>query len=90
MNDNPKLLLGKVVSEEIKKKLSADINKLKDCNIVPKLAAILVGDDPASKIYVNSKHKTFLKMNCLSEVHYLRTNTKESELLNLIELNHDF
>ena len=85
MNDNPKLLLGKVVSEEIKKKLSADINKLKGCNIVPKLAAILVGDDPASKIYVNSKHKTFLKMNCLSEVHYLRTNTKESELLNLIE-----
>ena len=85
MNNNPKLLLGKVVSEEIKKKLTVDINNLKNCNIIPKLAAILVGDNPASKIYVNSKHKTFLKMNCLSDVHYLPVDTKESELLYLIE-----
>ena len=85
MNDNTKLLLGKVVSEKIKKELTVDINSLKTYNIIPKLSAILVGEDPASKIYVNSKHKTFLKMNCLSEIHYLPTNTKESELLNLIE-----
>ena len=89
MKSNQKLLLGKVVSEKIKKKLTKDIDKLNNYSIQPKLAAILVGDDPASKIYVNSKHKTFLKMNCLSEVHYLPADIKESELLNLIEdLNH--
>ena len=55
MNNNPKLLLGKVVSEKIKKELTVDINSLKTYNIIPKLSAILVGEDPASKIYVNSK-----------------------------------
>ena len=85
MNNNPKLLLGKVVSEKIRNNLKDDISKLNNYNIIPKLAAILVGDDPASKIYVNSKHKTFLKMNCLSDVHHLPSDTKESDLLGLID-----
>mgnify|MGYP001311178491 CR=1 FL=1 len=84
MNNNPKLLLGKIVSEKIRNNLAVDINKLNNLNIIPKLAAILVGDDPASKIYVNTKHKTFLKMNCLSDVYNLPCSTKESDLLTLI------
>ena len=55
MNQASKLLLGKVVSDNITEKLSSSIKDLKNKNIVPKLAAIIVGDNPASKIYVNSK-----------------------------------
>ena len=84
MNNNPKLLLGKLVSEKIRNNLVGEINKLNNLNIIPKLAAILVGDDPASKIYVNTKHKTFLKMNCLSDVYNLPCSAKESDLLTLI------
>ena len=63
---------------------------LKKYNVVPKLSAILVGDDPASKIYVNSKHKTFLKFDCLSEVHRLPNDASEDSIFNLIKkLNSD-
>ena len=58
------LLKGKPVSERIRVALKNEVKKLKEkYNIVPKLVAILVGDDPASKVYINTKHKAFLKMN---------------------------
>ena len=83
-------MLGKEVSGKIKSLLLEDVKKLKNIGIVPKLAAVLVGDDPASKIYVNSKKKTFIKMNCLSDVYHLDKNIKESELINkIIDLNND-
>ena len=52
---------GKVVAKNIKDKLSARIDNLLSNAIIPHLAVILIGNDPASKIYVNSKHKTFNK-----------------------------
>ena len=83
-------MLGKEVSGKIKSLLLEDVKKLKNIGIVPKLAAVLVGDDPASKIYVNSKKKTFIKMNCLSDVYHLDKNINESELINkIIDLNND-
>ena len=83
-------MLGKEVSSKIRTLLLEDVSNLKKIGIVPKLAAVLVGDDPASKIYVNSKKKTFLKMNCLSDVYHLDKNIKESELINEInKLNDD-
>ena len=51
--------------------LKERIHKLLDRKVVPTLAAVLVGNDAASKIYVNSKHKTFIKNNCNSIVHQL-------------------
>ena len=88
--NNPLYMLGKEVSSKIRTLLLEDVSNLKKIGIVPKLAAVLVGDDPASKIYVNSKKKTFLKMNCLSDVYHLDKNIKESELINEInKLNDD-
>ena len=52
-----KILLGKPVSIHIKDELIEKINFLKNNSITPGLAAILVGDDSASKVYVNSKSR---------------------------------
>ena len=83
-------MLGNEVSNKIKSSLNKDIHNLNKNGITPKLAAVLVGDDPASKIYVNSKKKTFMKMNCLSDVYHLDGNIKEPDLINQInELNND-
>ena len=50
-----KLLKGKPVSNHIKSRLSKKISNLKDDGVIPGLAAVLVGDDPASHVYVRSK-----------------------------------
>jgi len=90
MTQDDKLLLGKVVAKNLRTQLLEDIKELKSYNIIPKLAAVLVGDDPASQIYVNTKHKMFMKMDCCSEVHHLEKKTSENNLLELIDkLNND-
>ena len=85
-----KLLFGKPVSLHIKDQISKDIAKLKDMNVVPGLAAVIVGDDPASKVYVRNKAKTFKNNGCYSETFSLPANTSEENLLDLItNLNND-
>ena len=74
-----KILSGKEVSNNIKNILRKDIIRLKEKNIIPKLAAILIGENPASKIYVNSKHRTFKKMKCKSEIHHLSNDIDENK-----------
>jgi len=84
------ILYGKPVSEKIKFELKNKINNLSLNGIIPKLSVVLIGDDPASKIYVNSKHKTFINMGCKSDIHILDKNCNETEVLNLInKLNND-
>ena len=81
---------GKLVSASIKEKLKQEIYNLKKNNITPKLAAIIIGDDPASKIYVNSKHKTFKKFGCESQVNKFKDNIRQNELIDFIDkLNND-
>ena len=80
-----KVLYGKPVSEHIKSELKLKIDELSDSGIIPKLSVILIGDNPASKIYVNSKHKTFINMNCKSEIHNLDKNVSEDEVIKLID-----
>ena len=77
-------LAGRPVAEKVYFDISAKIKRLLTKNIIPKLSAILVGDNPASKIYVNSKKKMFLNMGCKSEVHHLPKDTNEPKLLDLI------
>lgn len=68
--------------------LAADVAKLAGKGVVPGLAAVLVGDDPASAIYVNSKAKACEQVGIYSEVIRLSAQTDESELLDLVaELN---
>ena len=84
------VLNGKIVSDSIKNKLKNEISFLLDKKIIPKLAAVIVGDDPASQIYVNTKHRTFKKFNCESEIHKFNNNISEKKLIDFIySLNND-
>ena len=79
-----KLLLGKEVAHHTVLKLNKTIHDLHKLNIVPKLAAILIGENPASQIYVNNKAKFFSKNNCDSQTFEFDSNISESEVLELI------
>ncbi len=84
------ILKGKPVSAAICASLKPRIKLLKEDNIIPKLAAILVGDDPASQMYVNSKASAFEKMGCSSQTFKLRSDSDKTAILELIDqLNSD-
>ena len=85
-----KILSGKEVSARIKEELKNEADKLKAQGIMPGLAVVIVGDDPASRVYVNNKKKACEELGILSEEYALPTETKEEELLALIDkLNAD-
>lgn len=85
-----KLLKGKPVAEAVYQRITTDLEKLKAQNVLPKLTVILVGNDPASKVYVSRKEKTSKKLGMDSETIYLPEKTTEQELLDLISrLNED-
>ena len=85
-----KLLLGKEVANHTVLKLDKIIQNLKTSGIIPKLAAILIGENPASQIYVNSKAKFFAKNGCDSQTFKFDSNVSQSEILNCINnLNND-
>jgi methylenetetrahydrofolate dehydrogenase (NADP+)/methenyltetrahydrofolate cyclohydrolase len=83
------LIDGKKISEQIRAEVKKETESLKSKGIVPGLAAVLVGDNPASQIYVRSKAKACEEAGIYSEVLKYPKEMKESELLDLIaELNH--
>ncbi|MBI2142240.1 bifunctional 5,10-methylene-tetrahydrofolate dehydrogenase/5,10-methylene-tetrahydrofolate cyclohydrolase, partial [Candidatus Woesearchaeota archaeon] len=76
------ILDGKKAAEEIRSKMKGLVSKLQK---KPGLAAIMVGDNPASKIYVGIKEKTCGEVGIYSERHNLPEETTEQQLLQLIE-----
>lgn len=81
---------GKKIAEEVRAEIRAEVEELKNKGLVPGLAVILVGDNPASQIYVNNKHKACGELGIYSEVHRLPGDTSQEELLGLIDkLNYD-
>ena len=78
-----KLLNGKEVSNYIKKDVKREITKL---NIKPSLTVIVVGDNPASTVYVRNKEKACAQVGIESIVHRLPEDTSEESLLALINL----
>jgi len=80
------LIDGKKVAQQIKDELKADIEKLKseDRN-VPGLVAVIVGDDPASKIYVRSKGKACDEIGMRSKTEEVPSNISEDDLLKIID-----
>lgn len=72
---------GKAVAEKIRAGIKAEVAKLKK---KPGLAAVLVGDNPASKVYVGIKRKTCDEAGIYSELYKLPESTTEKELLQLI------
>ena len=88
--DNPKILDGRAASESLRTELKKRVAVLANKNIKPGLVTILVGEDPASKIYVNLKHKACNQVGIRSEKRVLAASISEQELLNVIrEYNED-
>lgn len=84
------LILGKDISEGIYAELRARIANLKGKGVVPGLAVILVGDDPASKVYVRKKGEMCENLGMRSEIIILPEDTPQDELLGRIsDLNAD-
>ena len=85
------ILDGKKTSSQIKEEIKEELKGIKEkVRKVPGLAIVLVGENPASKIYVNSKIKGCAELGFESFAHYLPENVTEEELLNVIrELNND-
>lgn len=79
------ILNGKEVSARIKEELKTEVADLKKQGIFPGLAVVIVGDDPASRIYVNSKKKNCGELGIYSEEYALPGETSEEELLELID-----
>ncbi|MBA7601473.1 Bifunctional protein FolD protein [subsurface metagenome] len=85
------IISGTEVAKQIREELKQEIAGLKEKhNLIPGLATVLVGEDPASQVYVGAKEKTSLALGVYSERHDLPADTSEKKLLTLIDkLNKD-
>ncbi|NQV42327.1 MAG: bifunctional methylenetetrahydrofolate dehydrogenase/methenyltetrahydrofolate cyclohydrolase FolD [Candidatus Marinimicrobia bacterium] len=90
MPNSPLILSGKEVSLAVKSDLVARIEKLAEKGIIPGLTAVLVGEDPASQVYVRSKERQSAKLGFNSQVLRLDAETSQDELLRVVQdLNTD-
>ena len=76
---------GKEVSAAVRAQIAKDVQTFKEeTGVTPGLAVVMVGDNPASAVYVRNKHKACEEVGMYSEVHTLPTETTEEELLTLL------
>lgn len=81
---------GKELAKKIRMELKKEVSELKNQNIFPKLAVIMVGDDSSSKIYVRNKSNACEEVGIEYEEYLLKEETEMEELLDLIDkLNND-
>ncbi len=84
-----KIIDGKVISASVKERVKQGVAELNQKGITVGLAVIIVGEDPASKVYVANKKKACEALGIISEEYALPESTTEQELLALVdELNH--
>lgn len=76
---------GKELSKKIREQVKVNVEKLKEKNIFPKLAVIMVGQDPASKVYVRNKSKACQDTGIEYEEFLLNENSSMEEILKVIE-----
>lgn len=79
------IISGKEISARLRQQVKAEADKLREKGIVPGLAVILVGSDPASAIYVRNKEKACAECGFYSEKYELPAETTQEELLALID-----
>lgn len=85
-----KIIDGKQIAKEVRAEIAAECAKLKKKGIIPGLAVVIVGTDPASQVYVRNKKKACEEVGFRSEVFELPEETTEEELLALVKkLNED-
>jgi len=84
------LIDGKAIAQQVRDEVAAAVAELKERGVTPGLAVVLVGDDPASALYVNNKEKTARELGMFSIQHRLPAETSQAELEALIDrLNAD-
>ena len=84
------LISGKAISASINEELRKEVEKLKSNGIEPCLAVVLVGEDPASEVYVRNKKRTCGEVGIRSVGHDLPASTTQEELEKLVQsLNDD-
>lgn len=79
------IISGKQISEEIRKGIALEVEQLSKQNVRPGLAVVLVGDDPASHVYVRNKEKACHDLGFYSEVHRLPADSSQNEVLALVD-----
>jgi methylenetetrahydrofolate dehydrogenase (NADP+)/methenyltetrahydrofolate cyclohydrolase len=80
-----RLIDGKAQSKALRERVATEVARLKrDHGLTPGLAVVLVGEDPASQVYVRNKHKQTLEVGMNSWEHKLPAETTENDLLTLI------
>jgi len=86
-----KIINGTEIARQIREELKQEVAELKSrYSLTPGLATVLVGDDPASKVYVGAKEKACSELGMYSERHDIPGNSTEEEVLALVEkLNQD-
>ena len=90
MARGPKIIDGKKLAAEIREEIGAGVKKLSKKSITPGLAVVLVGDDPASHVYVRNKHQACLDLGMNSYVHRLPKSASARKILGLVKrLNAD-
>ncbi len=80
------LLDGKSLAQKIQNKIKEEVDLLKKASITPGLAVILIGDDPASQVYVKKKAEACKAVGIYSVVHEMPENIKEETILQTIKL----
>ncbi|MGE0157400.1 MAG: bifunctional methylenetetrahydrofolate dehydrogenase/methenyltetrahydrofolate cyclohydrolase FolD [Geobacter sp.] len=81
---------GKAIAAKVRGRIAGQVEQLKAQGVTPGLAVVLVGDDPASRVYVGMKKKLCIELGMHSSDHELPADTSETQLLALIEqLNND-
>jgi methylenetetrahydrofolate dehydrogenase (NADP+)/methenyltetrahydrofolate cyclohydrolase len=80
-----RIIDGRQIAAQMRAELTAEVAKLKEHGIVPGLAVILVGDDPASKSYVAAKERACQDVGVYSDNNYLPADTSQHKLLSLVK-----
>lgn len=84
------IINGKLVAEEVKNNVKSEVDKLKESGIDICLAVVLVGNDPASKVYVRNKRLACEKVGIISKEILFDENISQDELVSAIkDLNND-
>ena len=80
-----RLISGTEIAQQVRSEISVSVTEFHDkTGKTPGLAAVLVGDDPASRIYVRNKGRACKEVGIYSETFHLSASTTEKELLELI------
>jgi methylenetetrahydrofolate dehydrogenase (NADP+) / methenyltetrahydrofolate cyclohydrolase len=85
-----RIIDGKAIAQQVRSELAVRVQRLKAMAVTPGLAVVIVGDDPASKVYVRNKALACRQLDMHSEVHALSADTSQAQIIALVRrLNGD-